>query len=362
MKILLINSVCGVGSTGRICADLAQKFESEGHEVKIAYGRDSNVPEPFRKYALRIGSNLEVKLHALCTRLFDNHGFCSYWATKRFLKRADDFNPDLIWLHNLHGYYIHVGLLFDWLKKRPHTIKRWTLHDCWAFTGHCSFFTAEKCDKWQTQCSNCPQKSAYPSSYKDNSKANFELKKETFRNVENMTLITPSKWLADLVKKSFLRDYPLEVHYNYVDKNIFKPTRGDFRKKYGLENKKIILGAASVWDKRKGLKDFIKLSQMLDNKYKIVLVGLNKAQIKSLPPEILGLARTKDARELAEIYTASDIFFNPGVEETFGMTTVEALYCGAKAVVYEGTACAEIARLYGGKVINSLEDFPDAAA
>lgn len=350
MKILLINSVCGTGSTGRICTDLAQQFEKEGHIVKIAYGRHAYVPKQFQKYAVRIGTDWDVKLHALQTRLFDTHGFGSKLATKKFLQWADQYNPDLVWLHNIHGYYINVEMLFAWLKSRPNMQVKWTLHDCWAFTGHCSHFTMVNCNKWKTRCEKCPQLYCYPASFIDNSKNNFDRKKAAFTGVKNMAIITPSKWLADLVKQSFLKEYPVEVVYNTIDKTIFKPTPSDFRQRYGLEGKKIILGVASTWDERKGLQDFIKLANMLDDNYAIVLVGLTDKQMKALPKQIKGLKRTNNAQDLATIYSAADMFVNPSKEEIFGMTTMEAVACGVqKTIVYADTACEEIAQqAFGG--------------
>lgn len=166
-----------------------------------------------------------------------------------------------------------------------------------------------------------------------------------------MTLITPSNWLADLVKQSFLKEYPVEVHYNTIDKTIFKPTPSDFRQRYGLENKKIVLGVANIWDERKGLRDFYKLAQMLDDSYAIVLVGLSKKQIADLPKNIKGITRTNSPQELAAIYTAADVFVNPSKEETFGMTAVEAEACATKSIVYKDTACEEIANSNGSLVV-----------
>lgn len=349
MKVLLINSVCGIGSTGKICGSIAEKYESEGHEVKIAFGRDATVPKRFSRFAVRIGSDLDVKLHALRTRLFDDHGFASRSATKKFLKWADEYDPDLVWLHNIHGYYINVELLFEWIKSRPGMQIKWTLHDCWAFTGHCVHFAVAKCDAWKRGCSNCPEKSVYPGSLLlDNSKNNYRRKKETFCGVRDMTLIVPSCWLRDLVKQSFLQEYQVEVQYNTIDTNIFKPTLSDFREKHGLSEKKIILGVASVWTERKGLGDFAKLAGMIPDDQVIVLVGLNETQIKSMPTNVIGIRRTNSSVDLAKIYTAADVFVNPSREETFGMTTVEAIACGTQAVVYAGTACEEIVEKYGG--------------
>lgn len=353
MKILFINSVCGIGSTGRICTDLAQQLETDGNEVKIAYGRKGFVPEQFKKYAVRIGTDFDCNMHAIQTRLFDTHGFGSKRATKDFLNWAEEYKPDLLWLHNLHGYYINVEMLFDWIKKHPEMQVKWTLHDCWAFTGHCSYFTMAKCEQWKSHCSYCSQLRSYPACFAmSNVSKNFERKRKAFTGVKNMTLITPSKWLADLTRQSFLNEYPVEVHYNTINTDVFKPTSGNFRKQYNLEDKVVVLGVANIWDERKGLQDFYKLAQMLDDQYAIVLVGLSKKQIKDLPKNIKGIQRTNSPQELAAIYTAADVFVNPSVEETFGMTPVEAQACGTPSIVYEDTACEEIARQNGNTVVS----------
>ncbi|MBQ8325014.1 MAG: glycosyltransferase [Clostridia bacterium] len=341
MRILMINSVCGIGSTGRICTDLAASFEKDGDTVKIAYGR-GEVPEQHKKYAVRIGSDLDTKLHALNTRLTDRHGFCSKKATKRFLQWAESFDPELVWLHNIHGYYINVEMLFAWIKSRPHMQVRWTLHDCWAFTGHCSHFVFAGCDKWKTGCSSCPQKTKYPASFLlDHSKRNYLRKKTAFTGVPNMTLVTPSKWLADLVEKSFLQEYPTEVRYNTVDTSVFKPTPSDFRQRCGLEGKKIILGVCFNWGEKKGLPDFIKLGTMLDDSCAIVMVGVSEKQRKALPANILALARTNNPRELAEIYTAADVFFNPTYEDNYPTVNLEAQACGTPVITYRTDGAPE---------------------
>lgn len=352
MKYLFVNSVCGIRSTGRICTDLAQQLEKQGHICKIAYGRVDEVPEAFRKYAVRIGSDLDLKVHALQTRLLDTHGFGSRAATERFLRWAEDYGPDVLWLHNLHGYYIQVEMLFDWIKRHPEMQVKWTLHDCWAFTGHCAHFTAVGCEQWKTQCRQCPQLRRYPTCYGfSDVKRNYERKKKAFTGVRNMTLIVPSHWLESRVKQSFLRDYPVEVQYNKVNIQVFKPTESDFRQRYGLEDKKMVLGVATAWSNRKGLDVFEKLASMLDEQHVIVLVGLSKKQIEQLPPGILGIEQTHDVKELAGIYTTADVFVNPSVEETFGLTTVEALSCGTPVIVYEDTACAEVVGQTGGQIV-----------
>ena len=359
MKYLFINSVCGIGSTGRICTDLAQELEAKGNEVKIAYGRDDYVPNQYCKYAVKIGTDIDRKIHALRTRLFDEHGYGSKRATKKFLVWVEKYQPDVLWLHNIHGYYINVEILFDWIKRHPEIQVKWTLHDCWAFTGHCSHFTAVKCEQWQHHCLHCPQLRKYPKCYlTGNVRKNYDRKKMAFNGVKKMTLIVPSKWLADLVKQSFLREYPLEVHYNTIDKGIFKPTPSDFRERYGLQDKKIILGVASTWDSRKGLDDFVNLAEILDEEYAIVLVGLSAKQIDRLPLNIIGIKRTNSAVELAQIYTAADIFVNLSFEETFGLTTMEAISCGTETIIYNGSAGEEIIK--GQKLGHVCEQNIDA--
>lgn len=350
MKYLFINAVAGTGSTGRIAAEQCRALMAQGHECLLAYGRDASgcpdVP------TVRIGSDMEVRLHALRTRVLDDTGFGSGAATRRFLKQVREYDPDVIWLHNLHGYYIHLGLLFDYLHGCGKEI-HWMLHDCWAFTGHCAYFDFVQCDRWKTGCHDCPQKEKYPASrFRDNSRKNYLEKKRLFTGIPNLCLTVPSRWLADRVAQSFLREYPVEVTPNRVDTQVFKPTPGKFRENFGLENKRIVLGVANVWDERKGLSDFAALAPMLDHRFQIVLIGLTDKQIRRLPPKILGLPRTKNVRELVEAYTASDVFVNPSVEETFGMTSLEAACCGTPAIVYRGTACEEAASYYGGIAVD----------
>ena len=282
-----------------------------------------------------------MKLHALQSRIFDNSGFARKRATKKFIEWVKEYDPDLIHLHNIHGYYINMEVLFEYLKQSQKPVV-WTLHDCWAFTGHCSHFDRINCNKWKTQCKNCPQKKSYPKSlFFDRSEKNYFEKKQLFSAIENLTIVTPSKWLAELVQHSFLKEKRIHVIPNGIDLNQFKPTESDFRIRYGLENKKIVLGVASAWGQSKGLYDFYKLAQLLDNCYQIVLVGLTEKQKKELPNNIVGITRTNSVRELAEIYSAADVFVNPSIQETMGLTTVEALACGTPVVVYDKTAVPE---------------------
>lgn len=351
MRVLIINSVCGIRSTGRIATDIAKEYMSQGHTCRIAYGREY-VPEEYQNISYKIGSRWKVMTNGIMARVFDNEGFNAKLETLKFIKWANTYNPDLLWIHNIHGYYININMLFDWIKSRPQMKVNWTLHDCWSFTGHCSHFSHIQCYKWEEQCKNCAQKKEYPGSLVcDHSLKNFRRKKDVFLGVKDMTIITPSQWLADLVKRSFLNEYPIEVHYNTIDKNVFSPVESNFRERMGLHHKKIVLGVASTWGERKGLGMFEQLSRLLPDQYQVVLVGPDKKQSACLPDNIICIGRTDSVQELAEIYSSADVFVNPSTEETFGLTTLEALSCGTQAIVYANTACEEVARMYGGIVV-----------
>ena len=348
MKYLFINVTAGYGSTGKIAADQCRALTEQGHQCVLAFGRSGGQTDV---ETVRIGSDLGNRGHALQARLLDNAGFGSGAATRRFLQWVEDYDPDVIWLHNVHGYYIHAGLLFDYLRSSGKEL-HWTIHDCWPFTGHCTYFEDAMCDRWKTGCHDCPQKKNYPASFlADRSRTNYREKKRLFTHIPNMTLHVPSHWLESRVKQSFLGDYPVEVNYNPVDRTVFHRVPSDFRRKYGLEGKKILLGVASVWEERKGLRDFVALSRRLPGEYKIVLIGLTPKQREEIPGTILGLPRLATPQALAEAYSAADIFLNPSTEETFGMTTLEARCCGAPVIVYQGTACEEIVGVFGGLVV-----------
>lgn len=347
MKILQINSF-GNLSTGRIAVDLIKMLVVSGQEGVLAYARNTteqNVP------CIKIGTDLDVKVHGLMTRLTDQTGFFSSKATVRLIQHIKEYGPDIIHLHNLHGYYLNIDILFHFLQGYGRPVV-WTLHDCWAFTGHCCYYSIAQCERWKTGCYHCPQKASYPASIgTDHSRWNYKKKKELFTKVENMTLVAVSQWLAGEVKQSFLKDYPLKMIYNGIDLNVFKPTESDFREKWGLKNKKIILGVASTWSVRKGLNDFISLSQMLDNRHQVVLVGVNNKEKANLPDHIIGITKTDSVQELTEIYTAADVFLNASVEETFGLPTVEAMACGTPVIVYDSTALPEVVSRSGGYIV-----------
>lgn len=341
MRVLFINSVCGVGSTGLLVEQLAAQYRAAGHEVRIAYGR-SAAPERVGAISDRIGTALGVRFHALAARLGDCEGFTARHQTRAFLRRAECYDPHVLWLHNLHGYYLNLPLLFAWIKSRPHMEVRWTLHDCWAFTGHCAHFSYVHCDRWRTQCAHCPQTRTYPSAwFVDRSAENFRRKKALFCGVPNMTLITPSQWLADLVKASFLGEYPVRVVRNEIDTTVFRPTPSDLRGRLAREDQKIVLGVAAVWTQRKGFSDYLRLSALLGEGYRVVLVGLTARQARTLPPEMLALPRVERRSELAAIYCAADVFVNLTYEDTAPTVNAEAMACGTPCLTYRTGGSAE---------------------
>lgn len=332
MKILMINVVCGIRSTGRICTDLAGKLEKEGHTVKIAYGREFLPPE-YARYSYRIASDYEVRLDALKSRFFDNAGLNNVRATKRFIKWIREYDPDVIHMHNIHGYYLNVGILFDYLRTCNKRII-WTMHDCWPFTGHSALCDGIGCEKWTSGCFACPQISEYPKAFVDRSSRNWALKRKIFSGVQGLTVVTPSGWLADKVRKSFLSEYNVKVIPNGINTEIFYHKDSDLRARYGIEGKKVLLSAATTWNNLKGYQDFMKLSAMLGPEYVIVLVGVSDKQLHELPDNIIGIRRTADQEEMAKWYSTADLYINLTYCDTYPTVNVESVACGTPVITY----------------------------
>lgn len=332
MKVLQVNTTVNTGSTGRITEEIGQKLIDYGHHSYIAYSRIG--PNGSSSKLIKIGNKLDQYLHGLKTRLFDLHGFGSKQATGDLISEIDSIDPDVIGLHNLHGYYLNIEILFKYLKEKKKPVI-WTLFDCWPFTGHCTYFESIGCKRWIDGCYDCPKKNSYPASYGlDNSSNNYKNKRELFTGLDNLTIITHSNWLRDLVKKSFLQSYPVKVIRSGVDLGTF-----DINKEspdlLRNESRKIILGVANLWNRRKGLDDFIQLSKLLKNKYQIVLIGLNNKQKEALPDNIIGLLRTESVEQLATYYCAADVFVNPTTADNFPTTNLEALACGTPVITYD---------------------------
>lgn len=335
-KLLQINTIINSGSTGHIAESIGKLALDDGWKSYIAYGRN---PRKSSSIQIKIGNKLDILYHVLITRVFDLHGLASKKATKRFIKQIKTIEPDIIHLHNIHGYYLNYKLLFRFLAKYGKPVV-WTMHDCWAITGHCSYYTFAKCIVWQSErgCNHCPQKKVYPSSYLFSAAyQNFNCKKTYFNLLKKnqLTIVCPSLWLAGEFKKSFLKDYSIRTIYNGIDTNIFCP------KKTENSNKNIVLGVASVWDERKGLKDFLLLSELLKDDEEIILIGVTEKIIETLPSNIKGIKRTESKEELAEWYSKALVYFNASIEETFGMTCAEAQACGTPVIAYNSTALPE---------------------
>lgn len=353
-KLLQINVTVNSGSTGRIAEHIGELSLSNGWESWIAYGRKANASN---SNLIKIGNLFDIVSHGIQTRIFDNHGLASKHSTKQLIETIKNkVKPDLIHLHNIHGYYLNYPLLFDFLKEWGGPVV-WTLHDCWPFTGHCAHYDYLKCNKWESLCFNCPQLKRYPASYlMDRSKNNFKIKYSCFTSLNNLTIVSVSNWLRSQISKSFLSKYPCEIIYNGIDSSVYKP----LVKKNGT-NQFTVLGVASVWDERKGLNDFINLRSVLPRNYDILLVGLNRKQINNLPNGISGLERVSSTKELALLYNKASVYVNTSVEETLGMTTIEAMACGTPAVVYDATASPEVieknsCRIIKPRDILSLKD------
>lgn len=328
MKVLQINSVCGVGSTGKICVDIAKILKEHGHDCVIAYGRGESKGWD---NTYKITSSLGNKLHYLKSKVFDKHGLGSSFATRKFIKFIKKYNPDVIHLHNIHGYYLNYKVLFEFLRTYQGKVV-WTLHDMWLATGHCACYL--DCCKWQNGCHHCSKLKEYPKAILDNSKKNYELKKSLFTNLNNLTLVAVSNWLNNEIKKSYLKDAKSVVINNGIDLNIFKPYESDFREKNNLIGKKVLLAVADRWTERKGFSDFLKLAEMLDDNTKLVMVGLTEEQKNNLPTNIIGITRTENQKQLAELYSTADLFINLTYSDTFGVVNVESLACGTPVLTY----------------------------
>lgn len=329
---------------------IGQAAIDHGWESYIAYARNI---QPTTSRFIKIGNKFDVYEHMLETRLFDNHGFASRHATRKMISKIVEIKPDIIHLHNLHGYYLNLELLFKFLGCSNIPVV-WTLHDCWAFTGHCAHFVYARCNKWKTHCGPCPLFKEYPRSFLfDRSFHNFERKKHFFNLPSKMVLVPVSKWISDFVQDSFLSKYSTNLIYNGVDINIFKPSSKEtvlkLREELGLEGKFVVIGVANTWNRDKGWCDFIKMSEKIDNDVMLIMVGLSKEQKKHLPSNIVGIERTNTIQHLVDLYSMADVFWNPTYADTFPTTTLEAQSCGTPCIVYktggapeaisEGTGC-----------------------
>nr|WP_241156513.1 glycosyltransferase [Adlercreutzia sp. ZJ305] len=319
------------------------ELRSKGNDSWVFWGRGAHEQDEFMQ---RICNPLNTYLDAVLTRIDDRAGFHSRMPTRRLLKRLDAIDPDIVHLHILHGYWINIEMLFGWLASHRCRVI-WTQHDCWAFTGHCANFIYANCAQWQSHCAyseKCPQLNAYPKTlFQGNCVQNYADKKRIFTSIpaSRLTLVSPSKWLAEIISESFFDDYPIEIIPNHIDETVFRPVQSNWRKRLGIGNRFMVLGVANPWTERKGFGDFLEVSRIIGSDVAIVLVGLNKKQLEGLPEGVIGIERTADQRELAELYSDADLFCILSYEENYPTVALEARACGAQIIAYDAGGTSE---------------------
>ena len=336
-KLLQINPVLRTNtSTGRIVQEIGELAIKEGWDSYVAYSGGRDGLKPCKSKLIPVGGKVDVAFHGLWTRLTDRHGLASWSATRRFIDEIKALKPDIIHIHNIHGYFLNYKILFDFLAHSDIPVV-WTVHDCWLYTGHCYHYAAAGCYKWQSLCEDCPQKFEFPASYLvDRSRQNYLDKKEAFTSVPNMTIVTVSEWMKNEMSNSFLKNCQFQVIHNGIDLNVFSVQDNEqgVRQRYGLGDKRIILGLASIWSKEKGWDDFIEMAKMLNDNELIVLVGVSEEQQEQLPSNIVGIRRTENVQQLAELYSAADVFVNPTWQDNYPTVNLEAIACGTPVVTY----------------------------
>ena len=332
--ILQLNSTANWGSTGKIAEQINIIAAKNNWRTGIAYSRLMN---PSQSELFQFGGIISHAFALTQARIFDNEGRSSVTSTQNLINRIVEVNPNIIHLHNLHGYYLNYRILFTYLMRTDIPVV-WTLHDCWPFTGHCAYFDRIGCKKWKTECNHCPGLSSYPRSVLlDRSKKNYQDKKAAFSSIlDHLTIVPVSNWLEDFVKQSFLRDAHIHTIHNGIDTNVFSPKDvSTFQDDLWLKGKRIVLGVAMPWSERKGLPDMIRLAQVLPKEeYQVILIGLSRKQKRNLPDSVIGIERTTDVNEMATYYSLASVFVNPTYEDNFPTTNLEALACGTPVVTY----------------------------
>lgn len=340
MRVFQLNTFCGVKSTGRIACEIAKLVQKDGGECRVGYGVPG-ISSDSERFAFKIGSAFERKLHAVLRKLFDAEGYGSWFATRSLIRAMRAFQPDLIHLHNLHGCYLHLPTLFRYFEKANIPIV-WTLHDCWPFTGHCAYFDYSACTRWKKHCHHCPQQKNYPVCIGfDGSSRNHRMKQKFFALPKQIVFAAPCEWMTKHLQASSLAHYPFKVILNGVNREVFHPVQSDLRNRFALDNHKVCLAVASEWDQRKGLSYLLELANKMGNGYRFVIIGLNEEQIASLPKQVIGIKNTADTKELAAWYTTADCLVNPTLEDNMPMVNLEALACGTPVVVFETGGCPE---------------------
>ncbi len=345
-----INVVANSGSTGHIAEELGRLVIAKGWKSYIAYGRWACQSQ---SELIRVGNSMDIYIHALKSFLSDRHGLGSIRATRKLISKIQEVKPDIIHLHNIHGYYLNYEILFNYLSTAGIPVI-WTLHDCWSMTGHCVHFQNIGCNKWKSTCFHCPNKHDYPKSLLwDNSRANYIKKKHLFRSMDNLTIVPVCKWLDTIVEASFLKDLKRKIVINGIDLDVFFPRncKEKVDASLSINGRYMILAIATVWSRTKGLDDIFTLRQYLSEEYVIVLVGLTSKQMKRLPEGIIGIERTENVVQLVELYSAADVFVNPTYQDTLPTVNIEALACGTPIVTYDTGGSADIVDANTGFVV-----------
>lgn len=356
MKLVQINPVLRRStSTGRIMEEIGDMMMASGWECYAAYSRGRDGLLPTRMIPLPVGNVISTALHGLSTRLFDRHGLASTWATHRFVEQLKDIKPDIVHIHNIHGYFLNYDVLFRYLSESGVKVV-WTVHDCWLYTGHCYYYSAVDCHKWKSGCGQCPQRMRFPKSFMiDRSARNFSDKKKAFTSMprENMVIVPVSQWMRGEMSESFLKDYPFRVIHNGIDLDLFSPRDTvPVMQKYHLSGyRTIILGLASIWLREKGLYDFIEMAKRLRPDEKIVLVGVDDKTKRLLPSNVLAIKRTDNVHELAALYSAATTFVNPTWQDNYPTVNLEALACGTPVVTYRTGGSPESLTLETGRIV-----------
>ena len=353
MKIVQINMVHN-SSTGKIMIQIARTAREKGYEAHTFSVPGFSVRHPEARPEIPghtyLGTPFEHGLHYVLGKNLGLNGYFSVFTTAALIRRLKIIQPDIIHLHNIHNWCLNLPMLMSYVKKSGAKVV-WTLHDCWSFTGQCPYFDMVQCERWKTGCHDCPQCGAYPESRVDHSAMMYRKKQKWFLNMKDATLVTPSNWLADLARQSFMGCYPVKVIHNGIDLEVFRPVESDFRAKYGLEDKIVLLGVAFGWGKRKGLDVFLELAGRLDEKYRIVLVGTSEELDSRLPANIISIHNTDNQQQLAQIYTAADILLNPTREENFPTVNLEAMACGTPVITFRTGGSPEMLDETSGMVV-----------
>ena len=339
MRILQVNAVYKHLSTGRSLMELNEDLNKLGVESECACSRTYGCEDVYQ-----IGNEFTIKSHAVLSRITGKQGYFSKGNTRNLISHIEKTKPDIVHLHNLHANYINLPMILDYLAKKdiPTVI---TLYDCWFFTGKCMHYTELGCNKWESECKNCPQIHEGNDSWIfDRTNSVFKDRVRLFNNIPRLAIIGISDWITNECRRSKISKNAkiIQREYLWIDTQKFKPTPSNKREELGLKDKFVIIGVAQKWGHEKGLERFLQLASELSSDEVIVLVGNLAADI-TLPKNVICVGRTDSQEELAEYYSMADVFLTYSYQETFGKVSAEALSCGTPIICYNSTANPELA-------------------